>query len=402
MPLLDRRSLLKLLPGALLAARAGAAIPGATRKGRPRELGVRIGRLPAGAWNAITDVPGVTVGHATIVRGEGPLVVGKGPVRTGVTVVVPAPDRERTLVPCGVSVPNGNGELTGLAQARTLGVLGTPIALTNTSSVGMVYAALTELCRAAGPGSLEPVVGETWDGFLNDIEGRHVRHEDVAAALEGARAGPVAEGVVGGGTGMVCYGFKGGIGTASRRLPEPLAAYTLGALVQANHGVREELRIDGVPVGEAITDLRPEPDEASGGNSILIVLATDAPLLDHQLRRLAARSVHGLAKTGSISHNGSGDFALAFSTGNRIPPEAFREGSGYTLASIEQLDLDPLLEAASEATEEAIVNALFAAVDVTGRDGRVVRALPIDRTLALLERHHRLFPPQAGPVHARS
>jgi D-aminopeptidase len=401
MPLLDRRSLLKLLPGALLAARAGAAIPGTARKGRPRELGVRIGRLRPGRWNGITDVPGVTVGHATIVRGEGPLVVGEGPVRTGVTVIVPASDVDRTLVPCGVSVPNGNGELTGLAQARTLGVLGTPIALTNTSSVGAVYAALAEL-HGAGALSVEPVVGETWDGFLNDIEGRHVRREHVAAALEGARSGPVEEGAVGGGTGMVCYGFKGGIGTASRRLPEPLAAYALGALVQANHGVREELRVDGVPVGEEITDLRPEPEGASWGNSILIVLATDAPLLDHQLRRLAARAVHGLAKTGSISHNGSGDFAIAFSTGNQIARQAYWRGSGYSLASIEQVDLDPLLQAASEATEEAIVNALFAAVDTTGRDGHVVRALPIDRALAVLERHHRLFPPETEPVHARS
>jgi D-aminopeptidase len=401
MPLLDRRSLLKLLPGALLAARAGAAIPGTARKGRPRELGVRIGRLRPGRWNGITDVPGVTVGHATIVRGEGPLVVGEGPVRTGVTVIVPASDVDRTLVPCGVSVPNGNGELTGLAQARTLGVLGTPIALTNTSSVGAVYAALAEL-HGAGALSVEPVVGETWDGFLNDIEGRHVRREHVAAALEGARSGPVEEGAVGGGTGMVCYGFKGGIGTASRRLPEPLAAYALGALVQANHGVREELRVDGVPVGEEITDLRPEPEGASWGNSILIVLATDAPLLDHQLRRLAARAVHGLAKTGSISHNGSGDFAIAFSTGNQIARQAYWRGSGYPLASIEQVDLDPLLQAASEATEEAIVNALFAAVDTTGRDGHVVRALPIDRALAVLERHHRLFPPETEPVHARS
>lgn len=398
---LDRRSLLQLLPAAVLAARAGAGSAGVAR-GRPRELGVRIGRLPPGRWNAITDVPGVAVGHATIVRGEGTLVVGEGPVRTGVTVVVPAPGLDRDLLPCGVSVPNGNGELTGLAQARSLGVLGTPIALTNTSSVGAVYAVLAERERAAGRDGIEPMVGETWDGFLNDIEGRHVRAEHVAAALAGARPGLVEEGVVGGGTGMVCYGFKGGIGTASRRLPGPLAPYTLGALVQANHGVREELRVDGVPVGEAIGDLRPEPDEASWGNSILIVLATDAPLLDHQLRRLAARAVHGLAKTGSISHNGSGDFALAFSTANRISRDAFREGDGYRLSSVEQSDLDPLLQAAAEAVEESIVNALFAAVDTTGRDGHVVRALPVDRTLEILDRHHRLFPPATEPAHARS
>ncbi|MEZ5331075.1 MAG: P1 family peptidase [Thermoanaerobaculia bacterium] len=402
MPLLDRRSLLQLLPAALLALRGRGRAAREGDRGRPRMLGVRIGKMPTGRWNAITDVPGVAVGQATIVRGNGRLVVGEGPVRTGVTVIVPGEGVGAGFFPCGVSVPNGNGELTGLAQARTLGVLGTPIALTNTSSIGAVYAALAKRFDAGAEGSLEPVVGETWDGFLNDIEGRHVREEHVLAAVASARSGPVEEGAVGGGTGMVCYGFKGGIGTASRRLPAPLGTYTLGCLVQANHGVRDQLRIDGVPVGEEITDLRPSPDEASWGNSILMVLATDAPLLDHQLKRLAARAVHGLAKTGSISHNGSGDFALAFSTARRIPRDAFWAGDGYTLSSIEQFDLDPLLQAAAEATEESIVNALFAAVDTTGRDGHTVHALPVDRALAILERHHRLFPTEAEPTHARS
>jgi D-aminopeptidase len=302
-------------------------------------------------------------------------------------------------VPCGVDAPNGNGELTGLLQAATLGVLGAPIALTNTSSVGTVYQTLADLVPGDGP-AVEPVVGETWDAFLNDIEGRHVYAEHVREALAAAASGPVSEGCVGGGTGMVCYGFKGGLGTASRRLPAPLSAYTVGALVQANHGVREELRIDGVPVGEAIADLRPEPDEAAlpAANSILMVLATNAPLLDVDCARLARRAVHGLAKTGSISSNGSGDFALAFSTANRIPRRAFWQGDPYTLSSLEQSHMNPLFQAAAEAVEEAIVNALFAATTMVGRDGHVVHALPLERVLEEMERHGRLFSSKGGGV----
>ncbi len=403
--LLDRRSLLALAPAALVGWRGRLAARRAELAGRARarQLGVRIGRLEPGPWNAVTDVPGVSVGHLTLVHGEGALAVGRGPVRTGVTVIVPHEGIFGEYVPYGVAAPNGNGELTGLAQAEALGVLGSPVALTNTGSVGTVYQALAELLPADGP-AVAPVVGETWDAFLNDVGGRHVRPEHVRAALAAAASGPVAEGCVGGGTGMICYGFKGGIGTASRRLPEPLAAYTLGALVQANHGAREELRIDGVPVGEAIGDLRPEPDEAAlpGANSILIVLATDAPLLDLDCARLARRAVHGLARTGSISHNGSGDFALAFSTTNRIPRRAFWEGEPYTLAALEQFDFDPLFRAAAEAVEEAIVNALFAATTMRGRDGHLVHALPLERTLAILERHHRLFDAGSEPAPAQA
>jgi D-aminopeptidase len=363
-------------------------------------MGVRIGRFEPGPWNAITDVPGVEVGHATLVRGEGALVAGQGPVRTGVTAIWPSRRICEEHLPCGFAVPNGNGELTGLLEISRLGILASPICLTGSGSVGAVYDALAARLPRDELPSPEPVVGETWDGELHDVNGRHVHASDVAAALDGARSGPVAEGAVGGGTGMICYGFKGGIGTASRRLPAPLDAYTLGALVQANHGVRSELRIDGVPVGAAIPDLLPEPGDAppapSGpaGSSILIVLATDAALLDHQLARLARRAVHGLARTGSISHNGSGDFALAFSTGNPISRGAFWGGEEVGLAAVEQFDIDPLFAAAAEATEEAIVNALFAAETMTGRDGRRVHALPIDRALAELARCGRL--PAAG------
>jgi D-aminopeptidase len=273
-----------------------------------------------------------------------------------------------------------------------LGILGSPICLTNTSSVGMVYDALLDYLPNDDLPPVEPVVGETWDAVLNDVEGRHVHREHVAKALEGARSGPVEEGCVGGGTGMICYQFKGGIGTASRRLPPPLEEFTVGVLVQANHGARELLRIDGVPVGEAIDDLGVDPGQESELNSILMVIATDAPLLDYQLNRLARRAVHGLARTGSISGNSSGDFTLAFSTANRIPRRDFWRGHTYAQQSIDQADIYPLLEAASEATEEAVINALFMATDMEGRDGSRVYALPLARTLEIMKRHHRLFP----------
>ncbi len=389
---LNRRELLQIGPLAIAGLATGNPAPSVAGRQRARQLGVRIGRLQPGAWNAITDVPGVTVGHATLSEGSGDLVVGRGPVRTGVTAVWPHAGIVNEYLPCGFDMPNANGEVTGLVQTARLGILGSPICLTNTSSVGMVYDTLLERLPSDDLPAIEPVVGETWDAFLNDIEGRHVRREHVLAALDGATGGAVVEGCVGGGTGMICYGFKGGIGTASRHLPPPLDGYTLGVLVQANHGARELLRIDGVPVGEAIGDLRPEPDEAAALNSILVVIATDAPLLDYQLDRLARRAVHGLAKTGSISGNSSGDFTLAFSTANRIPRRMFWRDAAYHLASLEQFDIGPLFEAAAEATEEAIVNALFMATDMEGRDGHLVHALPLERTLKILDRHRRLFP----------
>jgi D-aminopeptidase len=390
---ISRRELLRAGPLALAGLGAARVRPAVAGRHRARQLGVRIGRLEPGPWNAITDVPGVRVGHATLVRGTGALEVGRGPVRTGLTAIWPHDAILDEYLPCGFDAPNGNGEFTGLTQVARLGVLASPICLTNTSSVGGVYDALLERLPYDELPSVEPLVGETWDAFLNDIEGRHVHREHVLGALDGATGGAVAEGCVGGGTGMICYGFKGGIGTASRRLPPPLDGHTVGVLVQANHGVRELLRIDGVPVGEAIADLRPEPDEAAVLNSILMVIATDVPLLDYQLNRLARRAVHGLAKTGSISSNSSGDFTLAFSTANRIPRDRFWGAASYELASLEQFDIQPLFEAAAESTEEAIVNALFMATDMEGRDGHRVHALPLQRTLEILDRHHRLFPP---------
>lgn len=399
---LDRRQFLQSVPLAIGGARVSKAGAPSGGRRRARELGVRIGRLKPGRWNAITDVEGVRVGHSTLIQGSGPLVVGRGPVRTGVTAIWPQPDILERYLPCGFAVPNGNGEVTGLLQMRKLGVLASPICMTNTSSVGMVYdAVLPRLPRDELP-AVEPVVGETWDAWLNDIEGRHVHAEHVVAALDGARSGPVDEGCVGGGTGMICYGFKGGIGTASRRLPDPLAAYTVGALVQANHGGRELLRIDGVPVGESISDLQPQPEYSSLANSILMVLATDAPLLDHQLDRVARRAVHGLAKTGSISSNSSGDFALAFSTAGPVAREAYWTGTILEHPSLDQSVIRGLLEAAAEATEEAIINALFMATDMEGRDAHKIFALPIERTLEILEDHQRLFakPPTEEAIDA--
>lgn len=387
-----RREFLKLLSASFLLPQfaAGTPIPFRKRR-RARDLGIRIGSMDPGRWNAITDVPGVRVGYSTIIRGSGALKAGEGPVRTGVTVVWPHERIFEEYLPFGFHILNGNGEVTGLAQAASLGILAAPLCLTNTSSVGMVYDAMLSQVPQADFPQVLPVVGETWDAFLNDVEGRHVHAEHVLHAMNSAASGPIAEGNVGGGTGMICYEFKGGVGTASRRLPEPLDSYTVGVLVQANHGSRKSLRIDGVPVGEEISDLRPEPDEAAYLNSILIVIATDAPLLDYQLDRIARRGGMGLSKTGSISSNSSGDFILAFSTANGIPRADFWRGRTYPLQSIEQFDIQPLFQAASEATEEAIINALFMAETMVGRDGHTVHALPSDRVLKIMERHHRLF-----------
>jgi D-aminopeptidase len=348
--------------------------------------------MAPGKWNAITDVPGVRVGHSTIIKGSGPLKVGVGPVRTGVTVIWPQDDIYDKYLPFGYQILNGNGEVSGLTQAEALGILASPIATTNTSSVGMVYDAMFSQIPFADFPPVVPVVGETWDAFLNDIEGRHVHADNVLDAMTKAASGPVPEGNVGGGTGMICYSFKGGIGTASRNLPAPLDKYTVGVLVQANHGGRRELRIDGVPVGQEITNLLPEPNEASYFNSILMIIATDAPLLDYQLNRIARRAGMGLSKTGTGSRNSSGDFALAFSTANKMNRSDFWNGKQYGLHSIEQYDIQPLLQATSEATEEAIINALFMATDMVGIDDHKVFALPIEKVLKIMERYHRLFP----------
>ena len=361
---------------------------------RARELGIRFGLGTPGPLNAITDVEGVTVGHSTLVRGEGPLVVGEGPVRTGVTVVCPRGSGDlREPVFAGCHRLNGNGELTGLEWVRESGMLTSPVAITNTHSVGVVRDALVAASVRDDVATWSlPVVGETYDGLLNDINGFHVRPEHLHKALAAAAAGPVEEGTVGGGTGMVCHEFKGGIGTASRVIDSTAGGFTVGVLVQANYGKREWLRIDGVRVGEAITtsevsspyEQRPKANGAPpGSGSIIVVVATDAPLLPHQCERLAQRAGLGIARVGGTGGHTSGDLFIAFATGNRLPSVVDDEhpsGLGtYEVRAVGDIVIDRLFDAVIESTEEAIVNALVAATTVVGRDGITAHALPHDR-----------------------
>jgi len=360
---------------------------------RARDLGIRIGLGSPGPHNAITDVAGVTVGHTTLIRGDGPLIVGQGPVRTGVTVVCPrGADARGELVFAGCHRLNGNGELTGLEWVRESGLLTTPVAITNTHSVGVVRDALVAASiDGMGAHWSLPVVGETYDGVLNDINGFHVTGAHLHEALAASRGGLVEEGSVGGGTGMICHEFKGGIGTASRMLGHEVGGYTVGVLVQANYGKRAWLRVDGVRVGEAIPvsdvpspwdDGRAAPTPGSG--SIIVVVATDAPLLPHQCERLAQRAGLGIARVGGTGGHTSGDLFIAFATGNRIP-----RGSGedddpvargtYEVRAVGDIVIDRLFDAVIEATEEAIVNALVAATTVVGRDGITAHAIPHDR-----------------------
>jgi D-aminopeptidase len=369
---------------------------------RARDLGIAIGLGTPGPLNAITDIAGVRVGHTTLVSGDGPLVVGRGPVRTGVTVVVPrSGDAAREPVFAGCHTLNGNGELTGLEWVRESGFLTSPVAITNTHSVGVVRDALVAMAMDLdGSGWSLPVVGETWDGLLNDINGFHVKPDHVREALEAASAGPVAEGAVGGGTGMVCHEFKGGIGTSSRRLPAESGGFTVGALVQANHGKRDWLRVDGVPVGREIGVgevpspygiTRSSPTPAPGSGSIIVVVATDAPLLPHQCERIAQRAGLGVARAGGTGGHTSGDLFIAFATGNRFPDGAGeREGQlGYDVRATGDAVIDLLFDAAIEATEEAIVNALVAAKTTVGRDGITAHGLPHDRLVEVMKRYGR-------------
>ena len=340
---------------------------------RARELGIKIGELEPGPLNAITDVSGVRVGHTTLIEGDA--------VRTGVTVVIPTPDGAMCF-----AAPhrlNGNGELTGLEWVRESGLLTTPIGITNTFSVGVVRDALVTSQHRANRGRWHlPVVGETYDGRLNDIEGMHVRADHVFAALETATDGAVTEGCVGGGTGMICHGFKGGIGTASRLASD----HTVGVLVQANHGARRRFAVDGVPVGRELGPERvplPSSPDAEGAGSIIVVVASDAPLLPHQCARLAQRAGLGVARTGGAGEDSSGDLVLAFAVGNRDPEAT---GSATVLANAE---LNPLFYAAIDATEEAIVNALLSAETMTGRDGATAHALPHDALLEIMQRFGR-------------
>jgi D-aminopeptidase len=372
---------------------------------RARDLGIRIGLGTPGPLNAITDVEGVTVGHTTLIRGEGRLVVGEGPVRTGVTVVRPRGGGDwREPVFAGCHRLNGNGELTGLEWVRESGMLTTPIAITNTHSVGVVRDALVEASFRGDDANWSlPVVGETYDGLLNDMNGFHLRAEHLHEALESAAGGPVEEGTVGGGTGMVCHEFKGGIGTASRVIDAEAGGFTVGVLVQANYGKRDWLRIDGVRVGEAIPTSevsspyeqvgRRRSTSSPGSGSIIVVVATDAPLLPHQCERLAQRAGLGLARVGGTGGHTSGDLFIAFATGNRLPPAVQDEhpsGLGtYDVRAAGDIVIDRLFDAVIESTEEAIVNALVAATTVVGRDGITAHAIPHDRVREIMRAHGR-------------
>lgn len=378
-----------LLASCVLLATVAPSVVGQT-KPRARGLGVPFTGTP-GPLNAITDVAGVEVGHMTLIEGSGALVAGKGPVRTGVTAILP---KGKTWAPvfAGWFAGNGFGEMTGAPWVVEGGVLGGPVMITGTYSVGVVRDAVNswfaEVLKREIPWH-QPVVGETSDAFLNDGIGQHVTKAHTFQSLNSARTGAVAEGNVGGGTGMVAHGFKGGIGTASRRVS---GGYTIGALVQANYGTRESLTIAGVPVGREIVGA-----ERSVGNqppadrdgSIIVVVATDAPLLPHQLERVARRVPMGIARLGGTASNGSGDIFVAFSTAN---PGAAAERGVTPLTWLPNGDLTPFFEATVQATEEAIVNALVAAETMTGINGNAVHALPVDQLRAILAKYNRLVP----------
>jgi len=385
-----------VLAAALVAMTALASVGWAQAQPRARDLGVPFEGTP-GPLDAITDVKGVEVGHTTLISGSGKLVVGQGPVRTGVTAILPRGKSPTSQVFAGWFSLNGNGEMTGTTWVEESGFLEGPVMITNTHSVGVVRDAVIKWrVNLAPPDDTGywwslPVVAETYDGYLNDINGFHVTTQDAFHALDSARPGPVAEGNVGGGTGMICYEFKGGIGTASRQIPAAAGGFTVGVLVQCNCGSRESLRIAGAPIGQEITQdkvwgsLQSAPDAEKG--SIIIVVATDAPLLPHQLKRLARRAALGLARTGSTSGNGSGDIFLAFSTAN---PGAAKSKGLADVRMVANDDMSPIFSATVEATEEAIVNVLVAAQTMDGVDGHTAIALPHDRLRELLKKYNRL------------
>ncbi len=371
---MDRRTFLGLGLSAAAWPALGRAAPVRSERVRLRELGIVIGELATGFHNAITDVEGVRVGHLTLIQ-DG------GPVRTGVTAIVPRPPAfaaDFTL--------NGNGELMGVGSMRRTGLLAGPVLFTNTSSVGAVYDGAVEWMLARDPDLFKsdlqpaPIVGETWAAFLHDEVGRHLQPAHAAAALDAARGGPVTEGCVGGGTGMRAYSFKAGIGTASRKIPCGDQLYTVGVLVQANFGRRPQLRVDGVPVGREIADLMP----VRGGKSksMLAAVATDAPLIPIQLQRVCKRVALGMARTGAISTHGSGDLVLAFSAASSKPPAA--------LAMLADRWISGLFQGVVEATEEAILNALTTAYTMTGRAGNIIYALPLDRLIEIMRSYGRL------------
>ena len=366
---------------------------------RARDLGVPFHGTP-GSFNAITDVPGVEVGQTTLISGNGKLVVGKGPVRTGVTVILPTGKVGNDAVAAGRAVINGTGEWTGMLFIDETGYFFGPIALTGTGNIGVTHQALVDW--AIRPGAVQtdewftrllPPVGETLDLPLNDVFGHALTKEHVFAALNDAAGGAVAEGAVGGGTGMISYEFKGGIGTSSRVVTVDGKRFTVGVLLQANHGRRRDLRIAGVPVGQEIPELMPSWKTPAAKSSCLVTIATDAPLLPHQLQRLARRAALGFGRNGSFGEDFSGELVLAFSTTNRF---AFTQGwKEMNIVNDANEDvLDALFEAAVDATEEALVNQLVAAKTMTGADGVTVYALPHDRLIGLLKKYGRYSPAQ--------
>ena len=402
-------SRLRVLP--LLFVVAFSAADGQARQ-RAQQLRLPIEGTP-GPLDAITDVAGVEVGQTTLISGSGKLVVGKGPVRTGVTVIHPRGKANPDPVFGAWFTLNGNGEMTGTTWLQESGILEGAVAITNTHSVGVVRDAILQW-QVSRPNMQPwglPLVAETYDGFLNDINGFHVKPEHVLSALDGAKGGSVAEGNVGGGTGMVCHGFKGGIGTASRRLPADAGGYTVGVLVQCNYGARRELRIAGVPVGMEIPDLlrcsassdasvdatvprcgaaattaAPRDDDDAGAGSIIVVVATDAPLLPHQLKRIATRVALGVGRMGGKGENSSGDIFLAFSTAN-VGAATARDTARVVMLANDRIN--PLFYATVQATEESIVNAMLAAETMTGVNDRRVHALPVDRLMAAMRKYGR-------------
>ena len=381
----------------LFLLRSAHAQEKSATKPRARDLGIPFDGTP-GKYNSITDVPGVMFGHTTLISGEGKLVVGQGPVRTGVTAILPRGKNSMLdSVMAGWFSQNGNGEMTGTTWVEESGFLEGPVMITNTHSVGVVRDAVIEWRVKHGQPDASgywwslPVVAETWDGWLNDINGFHVKPEHVFRAIDSAQSGHVDEGNVGGGTGMICSGYKGGIGTSSRKLRDQDGGYMVGVLVQCNFGSRQNLRIAGIPVGREIPSEDPyayQPSEISERGSIIIVIATDAPLLPTQLKRLAHRATLGLGRLGSISGDGSGDIFIAFSTAN---PGVW---SSKTMADVKMLpngSLDPVFAAVVEATEEAIVNAMVAAESMTGINNHRVTAIPHDQLRAVLKKYNRLI-----------
>ena len=393
---------------------AALAIASSQADARARDLGVPFEGRP-GPLNAITDVPGVEVGHKTLISGQGPLKVGTGPIRTGVTVVFPRGRADSRSVYGGFFDLNGNGEMTGRAYLEDFGTVQGPIGLTDTNAIGQVYAGIQQWNVKRFKATAVPVVAETWSGYLSDMDGFHVTAQTAMEALDAAKAGAVEEGSVGGGTGMVCFGFKGGIGTASRVVKVEAESYTVGVLAQCNTGHRNVLRIAGVPVGAELRtrwlpcfdakvarsagSLKPCNADGSSGTappdrgSIIIVVGTDAPLTPKQLDRVARRAALGLGRLGSYAGNTSGDLIVSFSTATAEVNYA-EQGKPSTISPLANLGLDPIFEATAQATEEAIVNAMVAAETMTGVDGARFFGLPHDELRAILKRYNRLEEPR--------